>query len=336
MSPRPSALPVIEVPPGTNAFDVVADRSQPAVLRGLARDWPIVKRAASMRDAMDYLRSFDAGAPVTAFVGAPEIGGRLHYTESLSDTNFEQRQVQLDWVLEQIEAAAGQSAPQTLYMGSSAIRQCLPGLEEKNSLDPGARQATVRIWIGNRTTVAAHFDVLKNIACVAVGRRRFTLFPPEQLCNLYVGPMELTPAGQQVSLVDFRDPDLERFPKAREALEHAQSAELEPGDAIFVPSLWWHHVEALTPFNVLVNHWWRDMPAYTGPPGDALLHAILNIRQLAPAERAGWRAFFDHYVFDPPDDVVAHIPRERQGALGPLDDELARRIRHLLRMKLNR
>ena len=171
---------------------------------------------------------------------------------------------------------------------------------------------------------------------MAAGRRRFTLIPPGQLPNLYIGPLELTPAGQQVSLVDLRDPDFERFPRAREALAQAQVAELDPGDAIYVPSMWWHHVEALAPFNILINHWWRDMPDYVGPPGDALLHAILNIRDLPQHERDAWRVFFDHYVFGARPDNVAHIPPDRRGVVGELNDDMARRLRQVLRNKLNR
>ena len=87
------------------------------------------------------------------------------------------------------------------------------------------------LWIGNRTRTAAHFDLPQNIACVISGRRRFTVFPIGQLPNLYVGPLDFTPAGQAISLVDFHAPDFERYPRFREALRHAQVAELEPGDA---------------------------------------------------------------------------------------------------------
>ena len=53
-----------------------------------------------------------------------------------------------------------------------------------------------------------------------------------------------TIAGQPISMVDLDDPDFERFPKFREALRHALVAELEPGDAIYIPALWWHGVQA--------------------------------------------------------------------------------------------
>ena len=330
-------IPVLEVRDKHQAFDRVASLDHPVVMRKLVSDWPLVnaaKRADSV--AMDFLSGFDAGAPVTAFVGAPEIGGRLHYTEGLSSTNFEQIQTNLEWVLDELRRSGSDSPARTVYMGSSAIRQCLPGLESDNSLPLGQRKATVRIWLGNRTVVAAHFDVLSNVACVAAGRRRFTLIPPKQLPNLYIGPMELTPAGQQVSLVDLRAPDYERFPRAREAMASAQVAELDPGDAIYIPSMWWHHVEALSSFNVLINHWWRDEPDTLGPPGDALLHAILNIRDLPPHQREAWRSFFNHYVFDADEFTTAHIPPGQRGVLGTLTDDIARRVRHLLRTKLNR
>ena len=52
-----------------------------------------------------------------------------------------------------------------------------------------------RLWLGNAIKVATHYDQMENIGIVVTGRRRFTLFPPEQVANLYMGPIELTPAG---------------------------------------------------------------------------------------------------------------------------------------------
>ena len=88
-----------------------------------------------------------------------------------------------------------------------------------------------RIWLGNRITTPTHVDEWNNIGCVVAGRRRFTLFPPEQIANLYIGPLDFAPTGAPMSLVSLRDPDFARYPKFREALAAAQSAELAPGDA---------------------------------------------------------------------------------------------------------
>ena len=172
----------------------------------------------------------------------------------------------------------------------------------------GAHDPLASIWIGNRTVIPAHYDLPDNLACVAAGRRRFTLFPPEQLRNLYVGPLDFTPAGQAVSLVDLHQPDLARYPRFAEALAQAQSAELEAGDALFIPSMWWHHVEGLTPFNILVNYWWRQSPGWMDTPFNTLLLALLTMRELPPAQRAAWQELFRHYVFDSDSSEAAHIP----------------------------
>ena len=321
-----------------HVFEQVADSTGPVVLRGLASTWPLVQKSArSNADVARYLLEYYDQAPITAFVSKADIGGRIFYSDDFSETNFSQIKTSLDWVLGEIEKYAADAAPPTIYMGSTALNYCLPGFREENSLPLADKQATVRIWIGNRTTVAAHYDVMENIACVCAGRRRFTLFPPEQLANLYVGPIDFTPAGQAISLVDLHEPDLDKYPKFAEALAHAQTAELEPGDGIYIPSMWWHHVEGLESFNILINHWWRDNPSYMGAPGDALLHAILSIRDLPEEQRDSWRVFFDHYVFEADDESVAgHIPRGQKGALGALDEDTARQIRTLLRGKLNR
>lgn len=320
-----------------HVFERLSSETGPVVLRGLAAEWPLVKTSeVSNSAASRYLLDYYKGAPVTAFVSESDIGGKIFYSEDLAETNFTQTKPQLDWVLDQISAYEEDLAAPTIYMGSMALSYCLPGLSEQNSLSLGDTEATVRIWIGNRTTVAAHYDVLENIACVCAGRRRFTLFPPDQLANLYVGPLDFTPAGQAISLVDLNNPDLEKFPRFAEALQHAQTALLEPGDAIFIPSMWWHHVEGLESLNILINHWWRDGPAYVGAPGDALLHAILSIRDLPDKQRAAWKGMFDHYVFEAPDEAVDHVPLERRGVLGEIDEDTARKIRATLRAKLNR
>ena len=57
-------------------------------------------------------------------------------------------------------------------------------------------------------------------------------------------------------MVDFANPDFEKYPRFREAIAAGQMAELEPGDAVFIPAMWWHHVEGLSAFNTLVNYWW--------------------------------------------------------------------------------
>jgi acyl-CoA synthetase (AMP-forming)/AMP-acid ligase II len=199
-----------------------------------------------------------------------------------------------------------------------------------------ANPPTVSIWLGTRTTAATHYDYSNNIACCLVGRRRFTLFPPDQIANLYPGPLEPTPGGQVVSLVDLNDPDLARYPRFRNAADAGQVAELNPGDVLFYPALWWHQVEALAPFNAMMNYWWNTSPQFIDSPMTTVLHGLLSLRDRPQAEKSAWRQIFDYYVFGDADQPRAHIPEHARGALAPLDDRGARRLRAMLLDRLNR
>ena len=319
------------------ALEHVRGVNEPIVFRGLVSEWPLVQKSLiSDREADRYLRGAYDGNPVTAFVTEDNVDGRVFYTEGLVETNFKQLKTDLGWVLDRIREHENDPAAPVVYMGSMALSYCLPGIKAVNSLPLPGLDASVRIWIGNRSRIAAHYDVLENIACVCAGKRRFTLFPPNQLANLYIGPIDFTPAGQSISLVDFDEPDLDRYPRFAEALAHAQVSELAPGDAIFIPSMWWHHVAGLESLNILINHWWRISPDYLGVPQDALLHAILSIRDLPPEQREAWRGIFDHYVFHADEASVEHIPADRRGVLGELDETAARKLRAALRNNLNR
>lgn len=317
--------------------DSVLRATEPIVLKGLVAHWPMVQAAQqSPQAAAQYLRKYYRGAPVEAFFGAPQYGGRFFYNDTLTGFNFHPERLGLDAVLDEIDRHARDARPPGIYVGSTTVDTCLPGFRSENDVGLGARQALASVWIGNRTRIAAHYDAPDNLACVAAGHRRFTLFPPAALENLYVGPLDLTPAGQPISLVDFANPDLEKFPKFADAIQTAQVAELEPGDAIFIPSMWWHHVEALDGFNVLVNYWWRQSPDYIDPAMSALMLAILCVRDLPPEQRKAWEHVFQHYVFHADAETAAHIPDPARGLLGPLSADTSRMLRAHLLKKLNR
>ncbi|MBK0013616.1 cupin-like domain-containing protein [Stenotrophomonas sp. S41] len=310
----------------------------PKVIRGLVAHWPLVMAARrSAAEAVAHLASFDHGQmPVTATTAAPDTRGRLFYNDDMSGFNFRREQIPLKVVLATLLKYASDPAPPSIYVASTTLDSFLPGFSQANPLHLGVADPLASIWIGNRSRIAAHQDVPDNLACVAAGRRRVTLFAPEQIDNLYVGPLDFTPAGQAISLVDFHAPDLQRFPRFAQAWAQAQVAELEPGDAVFIPSLWWHHMEGLEAFNVLVNSWWRPVPAWMDSPMNALMLAILALRDLPPEQRAHWRTMLDHYVFDAGAHTAAHVPPDAQGVLAPLDAAGAERVRDTLRRRLQR
>ena len=332
MTALPQPGPVPEAGPvGFARFQAeIRPAARPVVMRGLAADWPGVAAARQSDQALaDYLLSFRPRRPVTGIMAPPESGGRFFYDDALTGLNFTRHQGDLGAFLRELLRAAAEPGPNAMAVQSEPIPELLPGFVEANPM-PLAPGVVPRIWLGNRIRVAPHYDLMENIGVCLAGRRRFTLFPPEQLPNLYPGPFELTPAGTPVSMVDPLAPDVERYPRYAEAWSHALQAELAPGDAIYLPFAWWHGVEALEPVSVLVNYWWSEEPEGSGGQYDALLHAMLAYRHLPAPARAAWRTMFDHYIFGEA-DPAAHLPAHAKGILGPASPRLFAQMREMLR-----
>jgi hypothetical protein len=304
---------------------------RPVLLRALVAHWPAVEAARRSDLALcDYLRRYASGTPAEACFGHAEMRGRFFYNADFSGFNFERRSVAVGDLLDFLLQVREQPEPLYGYAGAVRMRESLPGLLEDNPsplLDSAVEQLN-SIWIGNRTRISAHWDLPRNLICAIGGRRRYVLFPPDQIGNLYPGPIDFTPAGQPISLVDFHAPDWQRFPRFAAALEQAQIAVLAPGDALYLPSLWWHHAESLDPLGVMINYWWRESPTHHGAPRATLMHALMTLRELPLEERLAWRTFFDHYVFRPDGaDPLAHIPPQALGVLGAMTPEHAARLR---------
>jgi hypothetical protein len=304
--------------------DLIADQ-RPVIVRGLVKSWPAVAAGQESPEALvRYLSRFDTGTPVDALLAPPEIDGRIFYNEAMTGFNFVRNRLPLAAVAEQVLRYSRFPKAPSVAVQSALIRDCAPGFLAENRLDLLDEEIAPRLWFGNRITTPLHLDAYDNVACVVAGRRRFTLFPPEQIGNLYIGPIDFAPTGAPMSLVRLHDPDFGRFPKFRDALGAMEVAELVPGDAIVIPPLWWHHVESLDSFNLLVNYWWQDRSGQHSRADsgfDALLHGILCIRDLPPATRRAWAALFEHYLFGPSADAVAHIPAARHGILGELSQQ---------------
>ena len=314
----------------------IVPAGRPAVLRGLVAGWPAVGETDEA--LASRLRAAAAPEPFEAWFGPPDIDGRFGYNPDFSGFNHDRRLATIDQLLDLLLRQRGHPHPFSIYAGAIPIPRHLPGLLPEIAmplLDPG-REKLVSLWLGNRTRTAAHWDLPQNLACVVAGRRRFTLFPTEQVRNLYVGPLDFTLAGQPISLVDLDSPDFERHPRFREALEHAETAELGPGDALYLPSLWWHGVASLDELGAMVNFWWRDGEPPLLTPLNALYHAAITVKDLPPRERAAWRSLFDFYIFGDEGDPAAHLPDEARGILGRRTPELVAKVKAMLARALAR
>lgn len=330
---RADELAAAEITP--DRFRAVVEACRPLVLRGLVAHWPAV--AAGRRSPAtlgDYLARFDNGGSMDVFLGEPRIAGKYYYGEDLKGFNFERRRMTLRAALETMIAHLDKPEAQTVYAGSVPVADFLPGFAAENPMPLPPPSAGGRIWLGHASNVSSHYDTLDNLACAVAGRRRFTLYAPALIGRLYVGPIDHTMAGQPVSLAASSVPDAGRFPLFEEARDQALVAELEPGDALYLPKLWWHQVEATAPFNGLVNYWWDAFSAGPDAPYAALLLAMIAVAERPRPEREAWRAFFEHYVFRTRGHPLAHLPPESHGLLGPLKDNYGKiraRVMHMLR-----
>lgn len=294
-------------------FAELVQQGRPVVLQSWIEQWPALAAVRSSEQALiRYLRQFDQGYEVDTLLMAADTAGKVGYqADDLAHFNYERRQYPVWAVLQQLDQHRQQPSAVRIALQSARLDLCLPGFSDENPMPAIAKTVVGRIWAGNQTVVPAHFDHAQNLACVLAGRRIFTLFPPEQISNLYLGPLQHAPTGTPISLVDITAPDYQRFPRYRIAEAAGFRAELGPGDVLFLPALWWHHVQATSDFNILLNYWWggsvgtdRQQPS----PYAALLHTLLALDESSATEREHWKKMFDYLVFRQDAEQFSHIP----------------------------
>jgi tRNA wybutosine-synthesizing protein 4 len=142
-------------------------------------------------------------------------------------------------------------------------------------------QQGMRLW--------PHYDVLDNVLCQVVGRKRVVLFAPSEYHKLY-----MYGSSSRVANVDATD--TKRFPLALLATRY--EAVLEPGDVLFIPNLWVHQVHAIDAC-VSVNAFFTRLDAHRYDPHDSYGNKDLPEQRAAVAEAvAAVRGILDRQVED--------------------------------------
>jgi hypothetical protein len=309
--------------------------NQPAIIRAIVSDWPTVEAAKKSPEAVvNYLKPMDTRSVIPALVGTPDINGRFFYSEDLTEHNFQRAEVTLSIGLDRLLAIKDRSNPHAIALQAIQLNRVMPDYKAAHPQPLLDNSAEPTMWVGNQATVAPHYDIHDNLACVVAGKRKFTLFPPEQINNLYPGPTLSAPAGVPVSMVDMKNPDYMSYPKYKEAVKAAFQATLEPGDGIFIPALWWHGVESLETFNILVNYWWGGNIQGDLSPNDSLLHSMMSIANLDQNKREAWQHFFNYYVFKTKDNPSDHLPSKLRDIVTELSPEQQLKVRNFLAEKL--
>lgn len=301
----------IDIPTQAQFDTDILPAGQPVVMRGLVKDWPSV--GATAVDLFASLKSYDSGAVQGTLIGQPDTAGRFHYSADLRSQNYDQIPETLSAGLDRLlngphpDGAYIQSIPLDVHMPNFARDHTLPLLPDT---------VVPRAWIGTPTTVQTHMDPSHNIACVLLGERDVTVFPPDQIAGLYPGPLETAPGGTLVSLTNLDAPDFAAHPKFKSALDTKLTTTLEPGDALYIPYGWWHHVRATADLNMLINYWFVPHQPRLSAPYAAMAMAMLSFDALDDNARAVWSGLFDYFVFGRNGDPMAHVPDAARGILG--------------------
>lgn len=295
-------------------LDALLTHAEPILLKGAIDQWPALAAAAQSPGSLNaYLKERDSGAPVPVMEAPPSSAGRFGYAADPREFTFTKRSRSLGETLERIAYARANPGAGYLAIQMLSLDTQMPAFVRDNVMPLVPAGARPKLWLGGPVKTQIHNDRDHNLACVIAGHRRFLLFPPEQVANLYIGPLDNPPP---LSLVDPEAPDFTAFPRFRKALDAARVAHLGPGDALLMPRYWWHHVTSRDPYNAMVNYWWDGSPAGLGDPHDAFLTALLALKALPARDRAYWRAMFEAHVFG--DEGAAHIPPTARGILGAM------------------
>ncbi len=228
----------------------------------------------------------------------------------------------------------GRSEAAFALRGLDDDRHRVAGLPRRRTISNfGARDPLASIWIGNRTRIAAHHDLPDNLACVAVGASALHAVSARSSSPTCTSVRSISrrPA-RPISLVDFAHPGFREVPALRGGVAGMRTSRSSaPGDAHL-------HSRACggitssrsTPFNVLVNYWWRQSPAYMDTPMNALILAIMTVRDLPPraARRLGSTCSTTTCSTPDRENRRAHSGRARVACSAPFDaDARARAAR---------
>jgi hypothetical protein len=245
-------------------FAAQLELERPAIFTDLVDDW-----RAQREWSFEYLRSKFANASVLALhvpAGRVLEPGRA---------KIPQGRVAFGEFLDSL--ASGRS---DRYVGTP-LEPDLSGLAGDIRLPERcarARFVSMRLWVGPAgVTTSLHHDLPDNLFVQVRGRKRVILIPRAQGRDCYRhGALSAVP---NFSRVDAENPDFQRFPRFRRVTPLA--GEVGPGEALFIPRLWWHHFRSVEP-SISLNVWYADgLLALLA--GSAQAWARLRARVLRPA-----------------------------------------------------
>jgi cupin-like protein len=246
MAEMTETLPVERIAePTAAAFHrLYVRRAQPVIITGAVEKWPAWKKWS-----VPYFRAHFADRrvpvfPLTEGYTRPNVEDRVEYDESVTVGQF----------LDTLDAEASAKQVASGYM-MGRLHDYFPELEADlpaPTFAPPAPWGFQKWWLSGPGTVSLlHTDLPDNLFAQFVGKKRVTLFPPRDEFRLYREPLWST--IPMCSRVDPEAPDYHLFPRLRGA--HPRCVILGPGDILYIPRRWWHHVRTLET-SISASYWW--------------------------------------------------------------------------------
>lgn len=234
---------------------------RPVLFKGLMKRWSMFRELQERQgiEAQMGLLAPHVGNPIVKFTATPAwVDGQLGYAADLKTRNSSIFKTTFARFAQLLVRCASTEGEHTIYMQSRVVPWPTPLAERLREFAECCLLAPGRasLWIGSGGQVVnLHHDDKLNFMCILAGTKRITLFPPEAAADLYPGPLD-SPFGAPASYVTLLKPDLARFPRFSRALVQAHLAMLYPGDILYLPPFWWHHVESFG-VNIMLNGWFN-------------------------------------------------------------------------------
>ncbi|XP_046629896.1 bifunctional peptidase and arginyl-hydroxylase JMJD5 isoform X2 [Neodiprion virginianus] len=215
----------------------------PAVLKGCMEHW----KALELWRNPEYLLKIAGVRTVPIEIGS-------HYTAE----DWTQRLLTFSEFI--VSYMTSDTPPKLGYLAQHELFNQIPELMDDiavpdycNFTDSGvdAKSPDINAWLGPKGTISPlHFDPKNNLLCQVFGHKEVILFHPQQTSNLYPYKTKLL---TNTARVDPTKPDFQKWPKFEKAI--GMTSTLGPGEMLFIPPGWWHHVTALSQ-SFSVSFWW--------------------------------------------------------------------------------
>lgn len=230
----------------------IAESKLPLLIRWAANEWPA-------KDAWSFLHLANTVSDRTVPVHDGTSPLKPLINTSAASEEVDQSLRPLSAVLRALAASEDGSAEAGTefgYVPQVSLLRDFPELLRDIRLPPWLNRLStvleINLWIGDRGILSPlHFDLKDNLLTQLRGEKALKLLPPEASV---VPRRSLNDSYWRVAAITAAQAKITRA--WSDSTERLYTADLLPGDMIYIPAFWWHEVQTISP-SLSVNFWWR-------------------------------------------------------------------------------